>query len=128
MVSMNPTEVLERLSDRFRLLAGARRNPGRHQTLRHAVAWSYELLSVEERDVLSQCAVFAGGFDVAAAAHLCGDDAYAVLDVLHSLVRKSLVTVAQIGGHTRYGLYETIRLFAEGRLCVEGRKVRMVPG
>jgi hypothetical protein len=58
--------------------------------------------------------VFAGGFDVAAAAHLCGgDDAYAVIDELDSLVRKSLMTVAQVGGHTRYGLYETIRLFAE---------------
>jgi hypothetical protein len=49
MVSMNPSEVLERLSDRFRLLAGARRSPGRHQTLRHAVAWSYELLTAPER-------------------------------------------------------------------------------
>jgi predicted ATPase/class 3 adenylate cyclase len=113
MVSMNPSEVLERLSDRFRLLAGARRSPGRHQTLRHAVAWSYELLSVEERNVLGRCAVFAGGFDVAAAAHLCGGNDYELLDVLDSLVRKSLMTAAQFGGHTRYGLYETIRVFSE---------------
>jgi predicted ATPase len=114
MVSMNPSEVRDRLSDRFRLLAGARRNAGRHQTLRHAVAWSYELLSVEERDVLDRCAVFAGGFDLAAAAELCGPaNAYEMLDVLDSLVRKSLMTTIQLGGHTRYGLYETIRLFAE---------------
>jgi predicted ATPase len=113
MVSMNPAEVLERLSDRFRLLAGARRRTGRHQTLRHAVAWSYELLTAQERDVLNRCAVFAGGFDADAAAHLCDDDAYAVLDVLDSLVRKSLMTTTPAAGHTRYGLYETIRLFAE---------------
>jgi predicted ATPase len=117
MVSMNPAEVLVRLSDRFQLLAGARRSPGRHQTLRHAVAWSYELLIVEERDVLSCCAVFAGGFDLGAAAHLCGRaNAYELLDLLDSLVRKSLMTTAQIGGHTRYSLYETIRLFAEEQL------------
>jgi predicted ATPase len=113
-VSMNPSEVLARLSDRFRLLAGARRSPGRHQTLRHAVAWSYELLTAEERDVLDRCAVFAGGFDLAAAAELCAmANAYELLDVFDSLVRKSLMTTGQLGGHTRYGLYETIRLFAE---------------
>jgi predicted ATPase/class 3 adenylate cyclase len=116
MVSINPTEVLERLSDRFRRLAGARRGPGRHQTLRHAVAWSFELLSVEERDVLGRCAVFAGGFDVAAAAHVCDINEYEVLDVVDSLVRKSLMTATQVGGHTRYGMYETIRLFAEEQI------------
>jgi hypothetical protein len=117
MVSMNPSEVLARLSDRFRLLAGARRNPGRHQTLRHAVGWSYALLSGEEREVLGRCAVFAGGFDLAAATELCdGANAYELLDILDSLVRKSLMTTAQVGGHTRYGLYETIRLFAEEQM------------
>jgi predicted ATPase len=116
MVSMNPTEVLERLSDRFRLLAGARRSPGRHQTLRHAVAWSYDLLTVEERDVLARCAVFAAGFDAAAATELCDVNEYELLDALDSLVRKSLMTTTQVGGHTRYGLYETIRLFAEEQI------------
>jgi predicted ATPase len=116
VVSMNTAEVLERLSDRFVLLAGARRSPERHQTLRHAVAWSYELLTVSERDVLGHCAVFAGGFDLAAAAQLCGGNEYELLDVLDSLVRKSLLTTTQVGGHTRYGMYETIRLFAEEQI------------
>jgi len=117
MVSMNPGEALERLSDRFRLLGGAQRSPGRHQRLRHAVAWSYELLSVQERDALGRCAVFAGGFDVSAATALSGvPDADDVLDLLDSLVRKSLMTAAQVSGHTRYGLYETIRLFAEEQI------------
>jgi tetratricopeptide (TPR) repeat protein len=84
--------------------------------LRHAVAWSYELLTGEERDVLARCAVFAGGFDLAAAAQLCDRPTYELLDILDSLVRKSLMTTTQIRGHTRYGLYETIRLFAEEQI------------
>ena len=94
----------------------------RHQTLRHAVGWSYDLLDDDERAVLDRCSVFAGGFDLAAATHVCGDgfDEYAVLDVLDSLVRKSLVTAEQVGGHARYGLLETIRQFAEDRLAATG--------
>ncbi len=105
MVAMSPVEVADRLSDRFRLLAGGRRGVERHQTLRHAVAWSYDLLSDDEKTVLNRCSVFAGGFDLAAATHLCDRlDEYQVLDVLDSLVRKSLVTAERTGGHTRYGM------------------------
>ena len=120
MVSMNPAEVLERLSDRFRLLSGSRRGLERHQTLRHAVQWSYDLLDDDDRTVLNHCSVFAGGFDLAAATYLCRDvgfDDYTVLDRLDSLVRKSLVTTEQVSGHTRYGLLETIRQFAEEQLA-----------
>ena len=65
--------------------------------------------------------MFAGGFDRATAAHLVDEpDAYAVLDGLESLVRKSLVTVDQAGGHARYGMFETIRQFAEEQLAASG--------
>ena len=118
MVSMSPQDVRDRLDDRFRLLAGGRRGLERHQTLRHAVAWSYDLLDDDERSVLGRCAVFAGGFDLAAATHLLRRlDEYTVLDVVDSLVRKSLVTVEQLGGHARYGMLETIRQFAEEQLA-----------
>jgi predicted ATPase len=121
MVSMSPQDVRDRLDERFRLLAGGRRGLERHQTLRHAVAWSYDLLDDTERLVLGRCAVFAGGFDLASAAHLCQPlDEYAMLDVLDSLVRKSLVTVDQVHGHARYGLLETIRQFAEEQLGAAG--------
>ena len=94
MVSMSAQDVRDRLGDRFRLLAGSRRGLERHQTLHHAVAWSYDLLDDDERTVLQRCSVFAGGFDVAAATAISRHvDEYAVLDVLDSLVRKSLVTV-----------------------------------
>ena len=93
----------------------------RHQTLRHAVGWSYDLLEDDERSVLDRCSVFADGFDLAAATHVNdGLDDYHVLDVLDSLVRKSLVTVDPVGGHARYGMLETIRQFAEDQLAATG--------
>ena len=121
MVAMSPQDLRDRLGDRFRLLSGARRGLERHQTLRHALSWSYDLLDDDERTLLTHCSVFAGGFDGAAAAHLVDAlDDYAVLDGLESLVRKSLVTVDQASGHARYGMLETIRQFAEEQLATSG--------
>ncbi len=121
MVSMSARDVQDRLGDRFRLLAGGRRGLERHQTLRQAVAWSFDLLDQNETLVLHRCAVFAGGFSLAAATVLCQPlDEYVVLDVLDALVRKSLVTVEEVFGHARYGLFETIRQFAEEQLAATG--------
>jgi predicted ATPase len=119
MVSMSPSEVLERLTDRFRLLRGAGRGLERHQTLHQAVQWSFDLLSEDERVVLQHCSVFAGGFGLAAVTVVVGEawDEYAVLDLLDSLVRRSLVTAERVGDGTRYGLLETIRQFAEDQLA-----------
>jgi len=119
-VVMSAQDVRDHLDDRFRLLSGSRRGSERHQTLRQAVQWSYDLLGENERTVLGRCSVFAGGFDLAAAVHVCGGDTadeYAVLDVLESLVRKSLITVDRVDGHARYGMLETIRQFAEEQLA-----------
>jgi predicted ATPase len=123
MVSMTPSDVRDRLNDRFRLLAGGRRGVERHQTLRHAVQWSYDLLDDEERALLNRCSVFAGGFDLAAAVAIAGAgqlDEYAVIDLLDALVRKSLVTADRSGGHVRYAMLETIRQFAEDQLAATG--------
>ncbi len=121
MVSMSPTDVRDRLGDRFRLLSGARRGLERHQTLRHAVQWSYDLLNDDERFVLLHASVFADGFDLAAITHLCEHvDEYTTLDHVDSLVRKSLVTAQQSGDHNRYVLLETIRQFAEDQLAGTG--------
>src|SRR5258705_1706948 len=62
--SMTSTEVRDRLGDRFRLLVGSRRGLERHQTLRHAVAWSYDLLDDGERSVLDRGSVVEGGIDL----------------------------------------------------------------
>ena len=121
MVSMSPTEVLGRLADRFRLLTGSRRGLERHQTLRHAVQWSYELLTDDERVVLQHASLFADGFNLSAITQLCGSfDEYVMLDLVDSLVRKSLVSAQQSVGNTRYRLLETIRQFAEEQLAVTG--------
>jgi predicted ATPase/class 3 adenylate cyclase len=121
MVSMSPQDVRDRLGERFRLLSGSRRGLERHQTLRNTVQWSYDLLDDDERAVLGCCSVFADGFDLAAATHLCdGLDEYTVLDRLDSLVRKSLVIAEPVTGHARYGLLETIRQFAEEQLAATG--------
>ncbi len=121
-IAMSPAELRERLNDRFRLLSGSRRGLERHQTLRQAVQWSYDLLSTEERDLLDRCAVFAGGFDLDAAVAISGDsaDEYAVLDGLDALVRKSLLAADRSTGRTRYSMLETIRHFAEERLGAAG--------
>jgi predicted ATPase len=123
MMSMSPQDVRDRLDDRFRLLSGPRRGLARHQTLRQAVGWSYDLLGEDERRVLQHVSVFAGGFDLAAAVAVVGqdrEDEYALLDVVDSLVRKSLVVVERVGGHARYDMSETIRQFAQEQLAATG--------
>jgi predicted ATPase len=121
LVSMTVTEVRDRLDDRFRLLVGSRRRLERHQTLHHAVQWSYDLLDDSEKTLLARCSVFAGGFDLAAAIAVAdSDDEFATLDLLDALVRKSLVLADKSTGHTRYSMLETIRQFAEERLVASG--------
>ena len=74
MASMTASEVRDRLDQRFRLLVGSRRGLERHQTLRHAVAWSYDQLDDAEKALLERCSVFAGGFDLQSACAVAGSD------------------------------------------------------
>jgi predicted ATPase len=121
IVSMSVAEVRDRLNDRFRLLVGSRRGLERHQTLRHAVQWSYDLLGDTEQNLLNRCSVFAGGFDLAGACAVANsDDEFATLDLLDALVRKSLLTANRSSGRTRYSMLETIRQFAEDQLTTDG--------
>jgi predicted ATPase len=119
MMSMTVSEVRDRLDDRFRLLVGSRRGLERHQTLRHAVQWSYDLLDDPEKDLMASCSVFAGGFDLAAAcAVTASDDELGTLDLLDALVRKSLLVADRTSGRTRFSMLETIRQFAEEQLVL----------
>jgi predicted ATPase len=123
MASMTASEMRDRLDHRFRLLVGSRRGLERHHTLRHAVAWSYDLLADTEKSMLDRCSVFAGGFDLQSACAVAGSDdldEYAILDVLDALVRKSLLLAVRSGGRTRYSMLETIRQFAEEQLVASG--------
>ena len=123
MASMTASEMRDRLDHRFRLLVGSRRGLERHHTLRHAVAWSYDLLDDTEKTVLERCSVFAGGFDLQSACAIAGSDdrdEYAILEVLDALVRKSLLLAERSAGRTRYSMLETIRQFAEEQLVASG--------
>ena len=123
MASMTAREVRDRLDQRFRLLVGSRRALQRHHTLRHAVAWSYDLLDDAEKELLERCSVFAGGFDLQSACAVVGPegvDDYAVLDLLDALVRKSLLVADRSSGRTRFSMLETIREFAEEQLVARG--------
>jgi predicted ATPase len=121
MASMTASDVRERLDQRFRLLVGSRRGLARHQTLRHAVAWSYDHLDDAEKALLERCSVFAGGFDLQSACAVMGsDDDFATLDLLDALVRKSLLVADRSAGRTRFSMLETIRQFAEDQLVASG--------
>ena len=121
MASMTAGEVRDRLDQRFRLLVGSRRGLARHHTLRHAVAWSYDLLDDTERALLDRCSVFAGGFNLQSACAVMGsDDDFATLDLLDALVRKSLLVADRSSGRTRFSMLETIRQFAEEQLVARG--------
>src|SRR6516225_2560852 len=123
MASMTASEVRDRLDQRFRLLVGSRRGLERHHTLRHAVAWSYDLLDHTEKTVLDRCSVFTGGFDLQSACAVAGfndPDEYAILEVLDALVRKSLLIADRSAGRTLFAMLETIRQFAEEQLVAGG--------
>jgi predicted ATPase/class 3 adenylate cyclase len=123
MAAMTASEVRDRLDQRFRLLVGSRRGLARHQTLRHAVAWSYDHLDDAEKALLDRCAVFAGGFDLESACAVAGSDDlddFAILDLLDALVRKSLLVADRSAGRTRFSMLETIRQFAEEQLVARG--------
>jgi predicted ATPase len=121
LLSMTVTEVRDLLDNRFRLLVGSRRGLERHQTLRHAVQWSYDLLNTDEKTLLNRCSVFAGGFDLAGAQAVTNSrDKFATLDLLDALVRKSLLVADQSSGRTRFSMLETIRQFAEEQLVDNG--------
>ena len=114
--------LLTRLSDRLGALEGSRRDlPDRQRTLRGAIEWSWELLDEVEREVFVRLAVFAGGADLAAIEAIIdpgGDITGDVIDVLGSLVDKSLVVAADgPGGDPRYRMLDTIHAFAAEKLA-----------
>jgi predicted ATPase len=118
--TMSPAELVSRLDRRFRVLAGGRRGAvERHQTLRAAIDWSFELLTVVQQVLLGRLSVFAGGCTLDAAEAVCAGGSVGadeVLDVLAGLVARSLVVAGHDGPVTRYRLLETIRQYAEERL------------
>ncbi|MEV4173673.1 LuxR C-terminal-related transcriptional regulator [Nonomuraea sp. NPDC049709] len=119
-----PAELLARLHDRFALLTdGAHGSPSRHRTLEEALAWSYELLSEEERLLLERCSVFPGDFDYDTAARVVAYPPLEYADLVRTFSRlldRSLVSVHRRDESTEYRLLESVRQFAHRRLAARG--------
>ena len=112
--------IAERLDDRFRLLTGGARTAlPRQQTLRALIDWSYDLLTTQEKTLLRRLSVFAGGWSLESAEQICGGvgdalEAWEILDLLQSLVDKSLVIYDEVAH--RYRITETVRAYGRDAL------------
>jgi predicted ATPase len=126
--SLTPKDIAGRLDERFRLLMGGRRVAvDRHQTLRAAIDWSFDLLDDNERWAFAVLSVFAGGCSVEAAEAVLSDvggDGIAALDLVDSLVAKSLVVLDDSPAGARYRLLETLRQYAREQLDGSGASAR----
>jgi predicted ATPase/DNA-binding winged helix-turn-helix (wHTH) protein len=120
-------EIMALLDDRLRLLTARRRTSlSRHQTLRATLDWSHDLLTDPERAVLRRLAIFAGAFSLEAAGAVVANppelERWTAVDVLSSLVAKSLV-VADVGdGGMPYRLLDTTRAYALEKLEEGGER------
>jgi tetratricopeptide (TPR) repeat protein len=115
------------LSDRYKLLTGGGRVLlERQQTLHALVDWSYDLLNEDEQILLARLSVFAGGLELADAEDVCGVEPLAesdILDLLSSLVEKSLVMHDDGEERSRYRMLETIRDYAREKLVLRNEQL-----
>ena len=122
-------QIRDRLNDRFGLLTGGRTAAlPRHQTLRTTIEWSYDLLDHHERALLARLAVFAGQFSLEDVEAVCTSDdvpTARALDVLSSLVEKSLVIKENVKAVAGFRLHETMREFARLKLREAGEELRL---
>jgi predicted ATPase len=118
--ALSMPELVAGLQDRYALLTGGSRVlQRRQQTLRALVDWSYDSLDAAEQRLFARLAVFAGGFDTAAAKAVCADEAVPaalITEVLASLMQKSLVGREGEGNAPRYRMLETLRDYARDKL------------
>ena len=128
---LSPAQIVQRMRDRFTLLAGARGAAARQATLRAAIDWSWDLLAPWEKDAFAQCSVFEGGFTLEAAEAVIDlspwREAPPVMDVIHALSDKSLLRTWIPAAHGRYdfdepffGMYLSIRDYAADKLEAGG--------
>jgi non-specific serine/threonine protein kinase len=120
--ALSPAAMLPRMANRLAFLnAGARNRPARHQTLRGAIDWSYDLLDEGEKALFASLGVFAGSCALPAIEAVCGSfcqgDAF---DGLTSLLDKNLILRQENGDDPRYGLLVTVREYALERLAQAG--------
>ena len=114
----SPSELLDAIEGHLELLTGARDHDPRHQTLHATIAWSYDLLSGEERRAFRSLSVFAGGCTAAAASEVAGADPA----LLQSLLAKSLLRTREAASGRRYFMLETVRQYAAVRVAEAGEE------
>ena len=118
MRSLTAEEIEQHLADKFRFLRYSQPvADSRHQTLKAAIDWSYQMLTEDERQLFRELSVFAGGFSLPAAAAVCCEgDTGRALDLIDRLVAKSLLEADAADGETRYRTLATIREYAAEHL------------
>jgi len=118
LLSLN--DLRDRLNERFRMLTGGNRDAlPRQQTLQAAIDWSYNLLDAAEKRLFTRVGVFTDGFTLSAATAVAGEtaaDEFELLEVLGSLVDKSLVVSEPEGLSSRYRMLESTREYARDKL------------
>jgi non-specific serine/threonine protein kinase len=116
-------ELVSQLESGIRMLTVSRRGTSpRHQTLRAAVEWSYQLCTAPERALWERLSVFAGTFDVRGAERVCADDALPQDQIVHALVGlvdKSVV-LRDRSEPSRYRLLAALREYGADRLAERG--------
>ena len=122
--SLSVADINIRLKDRYKLLThGSPLLHARQQTLRALVDWSYDLLQEKEAILLARLSIFSGGFSLSAAECVCGDTAVPaeeILDLVASLVDKSMLLVDESESAAHYRMLETIRDYAREKLLARG--------
>jgi predicted ATPase/class 3 adenylate cyclase len=125
----SPDAILARLEHQLSVLAaGARDLPERQQTLRGAIAWSYEILDPPSRLLLDRLAVFAGDIELEAAEAVCGPSSelgQEVVDGLLSLANQSLLRTIEDPAEPRFAMLETIREFSTEMLDGRGQRAEI---
>jgi predicted ATPase/DNA-binding CsgD family transcriptional regulator len=115
-----PATLLARLDRRLPLLLGGPRDhPARLQTMRQAIAWSYDLLPPEARSTFQCLAIFVGGFGLDAAEAVCA----ASVDHVTALLDQTLLLKTAVDPEPRCTMLETIREFALEELAHGGEEL-----
>jgi len=124
-----PRQLAQKLDERFRVLTGGSRTAvPRQQTMRALIDWSYDLLSPNEQRLFRRLAIFVGGWTLETAVAVSRDgqaaedaiESWEILDLLSSLVDKSLVHSEATEGGMRYRLLESVRQYGRERLTEAG--------
>ncbi|CAI7975124.1 HTH luxR-type domain-containing protein [Frankia sp. Hr75.2] len=121
--ALPPAEILARLSENTEILRhDGRRVADRQRTLRTCVDWSFDLCTPQERLLWTHLSVFAGGFELDAAEGICGDERFAdpLLDLIFSLVDKSILTYEPGAERGRFLLLEMLRQYGQEKLEESG--------